>query len=194
MYFIKSLTIASSLSLSLIHLSNAFSRAPPTNSLAKRSHYANRLSTTTSTTRINMMIDDPSSHILSTMDFLQSLPTNILADLDTVGSLPTSVDTIQSALTDVVPGASTYSKTSYYTTLGLYVLSFPGIWSQVKRSTKAKTKRKTYVRYAKVGYGLLRQTRIFMVNSSYRTHYSHFFSSSHFFLTYNFISNCSILI
>merc|ERR1712238_527510 len=128
-----------------MHLSNAFSRAPPTNSLAKRSHYANRLSTTTSTTRINMMIDDPSSHILSTMDFLQSLPTNILADLDTVGSLPTSVDTIQSALSDVVPGASTYSKTSYYTTLGLYVLSFPGIWSQVKRSTKAKTKRKTYV-------------------------------------------------
>jgi len=98
-----------------------------------------------------MMIDDPSLHITSTIDFLQSLPTNILADLDTVGSLPTSVDTIQSALSDavskqpIVPGASTYSKTSYYTTLGLYVLSFPGIWSQVKRSTKAKTKRKTYV-------------------------------------------------
>lgn len=38
-----------------------------------------------------------------------------------------------------------YSKASYYTTLGLYALSFPGIWSQVKRSTKAKTKRKTFV-------------------------------------------------
>ena len=35
-----------------------------------------------------------------------------------------------------------YSKASYYTTLGLYVLSFPGIWSQIKRSTKAKMKQR----------------------------------------------------
>ena len=41
---------------------------------------------------------------------------------------------------------STYSRASYYTTLGLYALSFPGIWSQIKRSTSAKVKRKTYVR------------------------------------------------
>ena len=39
----------------------------------------------------------------------------------------------------------TYSKASYYTTLALYVASFPGLWSQIKRSTKAKVKRKTYV-------------------------------------------------
>jgi hypothetical protein len=39
----------------------------------------------------------------------------------------------------------TYSKWSYYTTLSLYALSFPGLWSQIKRSTKAKLKRKTYV-------------------------------------------------
>jgi len=32
------------------------------------------------------------------------------------------------------------------TTLGLCALSFPGIWSQSKRSTKAKTKRKTFSR------------------------------------------------
>lgn len=38
-----------------------------------------------------------------------------------------------------------YSKASYYTILGLYIMSFPGIWSQIKRSTKAKVKRKTYV-------------------------------------------------
>ncbi|KAL3789032.1 hypothetical protein HJC23_008179, partial [Cyclotella cryptica] len=38
-----------------------------------------------------------------------------------------------------------YSKASYYTTLALYVASFPGLWSQIKRSTKAKVKRKTYV-------------------------------------------------
>lgn len=38
-----------------------------------------------------------------------------------------------------------YSQASYYTILGLYVMSFPGIWSQIKRSTAAKMKRKTYV-------------------------------------------------
>ena len=40
--------------------------------------------------------------------------------------------------------SSTYSNASYYTVLGLYLLSFPGLWSTVKRSTKAKVKRKTY--------------------------------------------------
>jgi len=43
------------------------------------------------------------------------------------------------------PGEVTYSKASYYTVLGLYGLSFPGLWSQIKRSTKAKVKRKTFV-------------------------------------------------
>lgn len=38
-----------------------------------------------------------------------------------------------------------YSKASYYTILGLYAISFPGLWSTIKRSTKAKMKRKTYV-------------------------------------------------
>mmetsp|Transcript_18593 Transcript_18593/g.43337 ORF Transcript_18593/g.43337 Transcript_18593/m.43337 type:complete len:286 (-) Transcript_18593:49-906(-) len=42
-------------------------------------------------------------------------------------------------------GGVGYSQASYYTILGLYVMSFPGIWSQVKRSTAAKVKRKTYV-------------------------------------------------
>lgn len=37
-----------------------------------------------------------------------------------------------------------YSKFSYYTTLGLYVLSFPGLWSVVKRATKTKYKEATY--------------------------------------------------
>lgn len=39
----------------------------------------------------------------------------------------------------------TYSNASYYTTLALYAASFPGLWSQIKRSTTAKIKRKTYV-------------------------------------------------
>eukprot|EP00586_Coscinodiscus_wailesii_P011451 CAMPEP_0172507284 /NCGR_PEP_ID=MMETSP1066-20121228/202752_1 /TAXON_ID=671091 /ORGANISM="Coscinodiscus wailesii, Strain CCMP2513" /LENGTH=263 /DNA_ID=CAMNT_0013284785 /DNA_START=117 /DNA_END=908 /DNA_ORIENTATION=+ len=42
-------------------------------------------------------------------------------------------------------GEVTYSKASYYTTLALYVASFPGLWSQIKRSTKAKIKQKTFV-------------------------------------------------
>jgi hypothetical protein len=38
-----------------------------------------------------------------------------------------------------------YSRASYYSVLGLYLLSFPGLWSTVKRSTKAKMKRKEFV-------------------------------------------------
>jgi hypothetical protein len=50
---------------------------------------------------------------------------------------------------DYIPGTSgevSYSRASYYTILGLYLLSFPGLWSTIKRSTTAKIKRKTYVR------------------------------------------------
>lgn len=46
-----------------------------------------------------------------------------------------------------LPGS--YSKVSYYTVLALYAMSFPGVWSQIKRSTSAKIKRKTFVRYVK---------------------------------------------
>lgn len=60
-------------------------------------------------------------------------------------------DAASSAISGEDGGASssftpTYSNASYYTTLALYVASFPGLWSQIKRSTKAKVKRKTYVR------------------------------------------------
>ena len=50
---------------------------------------------------------------------------------------------------DAVPAAGevSYSKASYYTVLALYAMSFPGLWSQIKRSTTAKVKRKTFVRY-----------------------------------------------
>jgi hypothetical protein len=42
-------------------------------------------------------------------------------------------------------GGITYSKYSYYAVLGLYLMSFPGLWSIVKRSTAAKVKRKVYI-------------------------------------------------
>lgn len=58
-----------------------------------------------------------------------------------------SSSTILSDVATATSGAmeSDYSKVSYYTTLGLYVMSFPGLWSQIKRSTTAKLKRKTYL-------------------------------------------------
>eukprot|EP00565_Helicotheca_tamesis_P005198 CAMPEP_0185727238 /NCGR_PEP_ID=MMETSP1171-20130828/2974_1 /TAXON_ID=374046 /ORGANISM="Helicotheca tamensis, Strain CCMP826" /LENGTH=400 /DNA_ID=CAMNT_0028395757 /DNA_START=97 /DNA_END=1299 /DNA_ORIENTATION=- len=46
---------------------------------------------------------------------------------------------------DAAPASGSYSKVSYYTTLALYAASFPGVWSQIKRSTSAKLKQKTYV-------------------------------------------------
>jgi len=79
------------------------------------------------TSSLNMMMD-PSD--LASFAPLSS-STNILAD-------------IAAATTDAL-AEPTYSKFSYYTTLGLYVMSFPGIWSQIKRSTSAKLKRKTYL-------------------------------------------------
>jgi len=64
--------------------------------------------------------------------FKNSMPSTILSD---------------AALAETAAQAMepTYSKASYYTTLGLYVMSFPGIWSQIKRSTSAKVKRKTFL-------------------------------------------------
>ena len=58
------------------------------------------------------------------------------------------VSTIVSVNNEAGPpeaGGVSYSKASYYTILGLYLLSFPGLWSTIKRSTKAKVKRKTFV-------------------------------------------------
>lgn len=37
-----------------------------------------------------------------------------------------------------------YSKASYYASLGLFLLSLPGLWSLVKRSTRSKVEQKTY--------------------------------------------------
>lgn len=38
-----------------------------------------------------------------------------------------------------------YSLASYYTSLGLFVISVPGLWSLIKRSVKSKIVQKTYV-------------------------------------------------
>ncbi|RWW87092.1 hypothetical protein BHE74_00004101 [Ensete ventricosum] len=39
-----------------------------------------------------------------------------------------------------------YSQASYYTSLGLFVISVPGLWSLIKRSVKSKIVQKTFVR------------------------------------------------
>jgi len=51
------------------------------------------------------------------------------------------IDPVSSAL---AAGDAPSTAASYYATLGLFVLTFPGIISQVTRATKAKVKRKTY--------------------------------------------------
>ncbi|XP_072962738.1 protein COFACTOR ASSEMBLY OF COMPLEX C SUBUNIT B CCB1, chloroplastic [Typha angustifolia] len=39
-----------------------------------------------------------------------------------------------------------YSPASYYTSLGLFVISVPGLWSLIKRSVKSKVVQKTFVK------------------------------------------------
>lgn len=38
-----------------------------------------------------------------------------------------------------------YSMASYYTSLGLFVISVPGLWSLIKRSVKSKIVKKTFI-------------------------------------------------
>ncbi|KAL8459072.1 hypothetical protein ACS0TY_035675 [Phlomoides rotata] len=38
-----------------------------------------------------------------------------------------------------------YSQASYYTSLGLFIISVPGLWSLIKRSVKSKVVKKTFV-------------------------------------------------
>lgn len=70
-------------------------------------------------------------------------------DFDAMNALGNSLLTaVDMSSPDYIPGTSgevTYSKSSYYVILGLYLTSFPGLWSTIKRSTKTKVKRKTFV-------------------------------------------------
>jgi len=97
----------------------------------------------------------------SSSTILSDLDVDIVDSVSSAAALSASADTVDASSTAVLAPAAAavaaatatadvgfkpaYSKASYYTTLGLYILSFPGIWSQVKRSTKAKMKRKTFL-------------------------------------------------
>ena len=48
------------------------------------------------------------------------------------------------ALAEVTPPTSSPPASSYYVSLGLFLLTLPGLWSLIKRSPKAKIKRKTF--------------------------------------------------
>lgn len=45
----------------------------------------------------------------------------------------------------ILADATGYSQASYNTTLGLFLLSLPGVWSLVKRATKSKIVKKTFI-------------------------------------------------
>jgi len=93
-----------------------------------------------------------SSTILSDLDIDIDSISAAAASASSTDVIDASSTAAQTAVAVAVPAAvaeevfkPAYSKASYYTTLGLYALSFPGIWSQIKRSTKAKMKRKTFL-------------------------------------------------
>lgn len=87
-------------------------------------------------------------------------PSSLLVSFDVSSLISDAADAVAAAAAAAATSSSTaavedgvkssftptYSNASYYTTLALYALSFPGLWSQIKRSTTAKVKRKTYVR------------------------------------------------
>lgn len=102
------------------------------------------------------MVIDPVAHADLVHSTASLLPSLSLSDamLETAATASSAVDVMSQSGIDTPDLASAaskfpeevgYSKASYYTTLGLYVLSFPGIWSQIKRSTSAKIKRKTFI-------------------------------------------------
>ncbi|KAI3991074.1 hypothetical protein MKX01_017234 [Papaver californicum] len=49
------------------------------------------------------------------------------------------------AATAVTESSTGYSLASYYTSLGLFVISVPGLWSLIKRSVKSKIVKKSFV-------------------------------------------------
>ena len=75
-----------------------------------------------------------SLHLLDPSTVLDSTST-LLAD---------AASEIKNTMAPPEAGGISYSKASYYTILGLYLLSFPGLWSTIKRSTKAKVVTKTF--------------------------------------------------
>ncbi|XP_078160183.1 cofactor assembly of complex C [Carex rostrata] len=71
------------------------------------------------------------------------VPTNRPSSLRVTTPVRFSIGPDQLFLLDADVG---YSPASYYTSLGLFVISVPGLWSLIKRSVKSKIVQKTFVR------------------------------------------------
>ncbi|XP_023766480.1 protein COFACTOR ASSEMBLY OF COMPLEX C SUBUNIT B CCB1, chloroplastic [Lactuca sativa] len=63
----------------------------------------------------------------------------------------TATIAVQTPLFVLADAAVGYSSASYYTSLGLFVISVPGLWSLIKRSVKSKVVQKTFVEQLKEG-------------------------------------------
>ena len=74
-----------------------------------------------------------------------TVPESIMASTSTIVASALSQVTVSDSDAIVTSSSSSYSQLSYFTVLGLYLLSFPGLISIIQRSTSAKMKRKTYV-------------------------------------------------
>ena len=70
-------------------------------------------------------------------------PLSLVQVLGAASSLLLADDTTAAAT--AASAAPSYAQSSYYATLGLFVLTFPGLWSLVKRSVTYSPIRKTYV-------------------------------------------------
>ncbi|PWA98202.1 cofactor assembly of complex C [Artemisia annua] len=57
----------------------------------------------------------------------------------------TALIALQNPMFELADAAVGYSTASYYTSLGLFVISVPGLWSLIKRSVKSKVVKKTFV-------------------------------------------------
>lgn len=69
----------------------------------------------------------------------------VLQALGAMSSLLVASGAAASSATDSAAVAPAYAQSSYYATLGLFVITFPGLWSLVKRSVAYSPIRKTYV-------------------------------------------------
>ena len=86
------------------------------------------------------LLDPDSAHQL-----LQDAATTLMTAVEDTAST-SSTDTIMTMMDGPPESAGiSYSRWSYYTILGLYLFSFPGLWSTIKRSTTAKIKRKVFI-------------------------------------------------
>ncbi|XP_010682900.2 protein COFACTOR ASSEMBLY OF COMPLEX C SUBUNIT B CCB1, chloroplastic [Beta vulgaris subsp. vulgaris] len=119
------------------------SPSPPLSSFSSISNYKTRefhhLGTTTTTTT---MISKPKRAVLVRL----SVSEQLLLSSQLASELAHNLHENPSSLFLMAETETVgYSVASYYTSLGLFVISVPGLWSLIKRSVKSKIVQKTFV-------------------------------------------------